>query len=100
MRTVAGAACRARPPWPLVPAPHVLQQYLAKNPRGDLCHANTGDDPLPVGDQFSARCRIGLPLFVEMVKADHWGPHNQQGAAMAEYLIYFNQQWVGDHTEE
>ena len=19
---------------------------------------------------------------------------------MAEYLIYFNQQWVGDHTEE
>jgi hypothetical protein len=24
----------------------------------------------------------------------------QRGAVMAEYLIYFNQQWVGDHTEE
>src|SRR4051794_38195133 len=23
-----------------------------------------------------------------------------RGAVMAEYLIYFNQQWVGDHTEE
>src|SRR5215468_7812449 len=23
-----------------------------------------------------------------------------EGAAMPEYLIFFNQQWVGDHTEE
>src|SRR4051794_19246596 len=23
-----------------------------------------------------------------------------RGASMAEYLIFFNQQWVGDHTEE
>jgi hypothetical protein len=23
-----------------------------------------------------------------------------EGAFMTEYLIYFNQQWVGDHTEE
>jgi hypothetical protein len=23
-----------------------------------------------------------------------------EGAVVAEYLLYFNQQWVGDHTEE
>jgi hypothetical protein len=28
------------------------------------------------------------------------GPPEEEGAVMAEYLIYFNQQWVGDHTEE
>jgi hypothetical protein len=25
---------------------------------------------------------------------------DEEGADVAEYLIYFNQQWVGDHTEE
>jgi hypothetical protein len=28
------------------------------------------------------------------------GGHPAGGAAVSEYLIYFNQQWVGDHTEE
>jgi hypothetical protein len=28
------------------------------------------------------------------------GSARDEGADMAEYLIYFNQQWVGDHTEE
>ncbi|MGI8434693.1 MAG: YciI family protein [Nocardioidaceae bacterium] len=28
------------------------------------------------------------------------GSAQSEGAAIAEYLIYFNQQWVGDHTEE
>jgi hypothetical protein len=27
------------------------------------------------------------------------GGHIAGGAVVAEYLIYFNQQWVGDHTE-
>src|SRR6476646_2782424 len=28
------------------------------------------------------------------------GPARAEGAVVTEYLIYFNQQWVGDHTEE
>jgi hypothetical protein len=51
-------------------------------------------------DQLSTTCRIGLSPFVERMKADHQGPHAHRGADMTEYLIYFNQQWVGDHTEE
>jgi hypothetical protein len=31
--------------------------------------------------------------------ADH-GPAEGEGEVVAEYLIYFNQQWVGDHTQE
>src|SRR3954465_2417162 len=27
-------------------------------------------------------------------------PRPTQGADMPEYLIFFNQQWVGDHSEE
>jgi hypothetical protein len=43
-------------------------------------------------------CRIGLPPFVE--KVDVAAGSRRQGGNMPEYLIYFNQQWVGDHTEE
>jgi hypothetical protein len=39
-------------------------------------------------------------LFVEKMKADPTGSARAEGADMTEYLIYFNQQWVGDHTEE
>src|SRR5207253_2595792 len=28
------------------------------------------------------------------------GPARAEGAVMTQYLLYFNQQWVGDHTEE
>src|SRR5688572_17399438 len=28
------------------------------------------------------------------------GSARGEGAGMPEYLLYFNQQWVGDHTEE
>src|SRR3954466_14006258 len=28
------------------------------------------------------------------------GPTDRWSASMPEYLIYFNQQWVGDHSEE
>src|SRR3954467_5046053 len=28
------------------------------------------------------------------------GVARAEGAVVSEYLIYFNQQWVGDHTEE
>src|SRR3954470_14185160 len=28
------------------------------------------------------------------------GVARAQGAVVSEYLIYFNQQWVGDHSEE
>src|SRR4029077_1299467 len=33
------------------------------------------------------------------MNADHRSARGE-GAVMTEYLIYFNQQWVGDHTEE
>jgi len=32
--------------------------------------------------------------------ADPSGPHEPKEPVVAEYLIYFNQQWVGDHTED
>jgi hypothetical protein len=44
-------------------------------------------------------CRFRLSPFVPEVKADTWSA-GTGGAVVAEYLIYFNQQWVGDHTEE
>src|SRR5258707_10212962 len=37
------------------------------------------------------------------VRSEDGGRHRSardEGADMPEYLIYFNQQWVGDHTEE
>src|SRR6478672_12861323 len=46
-----------------------------------------------------AGCRIGSPPFVDRLRRAP-GPRLKQGADMTEYLIYFNQQWVGDHTEE
>src|SRR4051812_37577217 len=46
-----------------------------------------------------ARCRIpGRPL-VEWVPTGTRSA-TEQGAAMTQYLIFFNQQWVGDHPEE
>src|SRR3954454_12450910 len=45
------------------------------------------------------RCRIRPAPFVAKMEADR-GSARAEGADMAEYLIYFNQQWVGDHTEE
>jgi hypothetical protein len=33
------------------------------------------------------------------VKRDNWSAE-QGGADMTQFAIYFNQQWVGDHTEE
>ena len=52
------------------------------------------------GENFSAgRCLIRGPPFVEGWRRTP-GPRLTRGAAMTEYLIYFNQQWVGDHTEE
>ena len=44
-------------------------------------------------------CRIGSARSWSRLEADT-GPRLKRGADMAEYLIYFNQQWVGDHTEE
>jgi hypothetical protein len=44
-------------------------------------------------------CRIRRAPFVEWVETGT-GSAIEQGAGMTEYLIYFNQQWVGDHTEE
>lgn len=38
-------------------------------------------------------------MFVGLLKAQHW-VRSSKGELMTEYLIYFNQQWVGDHTEE
>src|SRR5262245_64861454 len=38
-------------------------------------------------------------LFVAWVEADV-GSARAEGAGMPEYLLYFNQQWVGDHTED
>jgi len=37
--------------------------------------------------------------FVAYAETDV-GSGRSEGADMPEYLIYFNQQWVGDHTEE
>jgi hypothetical protein len=37
--------------------------------------------------------------FVAYVETDT-GSGRTEGVDMPEYLIYFNQQWVGDHTEE
>jgi hypothetical protein len=46
-----------------------------------------------------AGCRIRSGAFVERVGGCRKRPPGQ-GGHMTEYLIYFNQQWVGDHTEE
>jgi hypothetical protein len=46
-----------------------------------------------------AACRIRSEAFVEQVRGCRRRPPGQ-GGHMTEYLIYFNQQWVGDHTEE
>jgi hypothetical protein len=43
-------------------------------------------------------CRIGPLLFVALVVADIRSAR-RRGAGMPQYLIYFNQQWVGDHDE-
>ena len=32
----------------------------------------------PAGESFPTPCRIGLPPFVEKMKADHTGPHEQK----------------------
>ena len=44
-------------------------------------------------------CRIRRPSFVAWAMAGT-GSARSEGAEMPEYLIYFNQQWVGDHDEE
>jgi hypothetical protein len=46
-----------------------------------------------------AACRIWSEAFVEQVGGCRRRLPGQ-GGHMAEYLIYFNQQWVGDHSEE
>jgi len=50
-------------------------------------------------DSRDSVCRIRVSPFVGEVNADH-RIRRRGGAVMPEYLIYFNQQWVGDHTEE
>jgi hypothetical protein len=34
------------------------------------------------------------------VNAVHSDPRKQKEQSCDEYLVYFNQQWLGDHTEE
>jgi len=45
------------------------------------------------------RCRTALAPFVEW-SMRCTGFATPEGAVMTEYLLYFNQQWVGDHSEE
>src|SRR5690349_13676706 len=45
--------------------------------------------------------RLSYPVaVVRSVGRDGPPVRPAEGAAVPEYLIYFNQQWVGDHTEE
>jgi hypothetical protein len=44
------------------------------------------------------RCHANIGVSITTV-SDHY-VRQGEGAVMTEYLIYFNQQWVGDHTEE
>jgi hypothetical protein len=48
---------------------------------------------------LASRCRIGGSPFVDFARRLA-ARERREEERMAEYLIYFNQQWVGDHTEE
>ncbi|MFG1906596.1 YciI family protein [Kribbella sp. NPDC048928] len=39
-------------------------------------------------------------LFVELSTGNESATETTYGADMSQYIIYFNQQWVGDHSEE
>jgi hypothetical protein len=52
----------------------------------------------PVRRNFRGCCRIRLPPFVDRLRRAS-GPRTR-GADVTDYIIFFNQQWVGDHSEE
>src|SRR3954447_10095830 len=49
-------------------------------------------------NSLARECRSGPLPFVGYVVADVRSAR-RRGAGMPQYLIYFNQQWVGDHDE-
>jgi hypothetical protein len=51
-----------------------------------------------MANSLGRECRFGPLLFVACVVADIRDAR-RRGAGMPQYLIYFNQQWVGDHDE-
>jgi hypothetical protein len=76
-----------------------LHHERARRPRHRLTLSavrGVGDD---VATSDARPCRSGPSPFVQGVEAvARSAPAG--GAAMAEYIIFFNQQWVGDHTAE